>query len=329
MSWIERNYDNYNLEKLNKYKLPVIKSINHLVEVLQITEKQERLYFSKEARKRYLYRNVNIPKRNGGIRVLNVPILSLKLIQKAINNVILSGFKMSNEANAYIKRKSILTNALPHENAQTLVKIDIKDFFPSINFKHVYNQFRFFGYGEYVSKYLSLLCLDGDLKLPQGAPTSPAISNLISIKMDRRISAYCNKKGYTFTRYADDITISSKSKLNFNEIISMKNFIKIVFQENDFKINDEKFRYFYNGNKLEVTGVIVNNRISAPKNKIREIENAIRYISKYGLEDHMNHLELKYNNYVGHLYGLANYIKMIDKKKGEVYLEELNKLNLL
>ena len=328
MSWINREEDNANIKRLIQYKLPVIKNINQLVNILDISEQQEKIFFYKELRKKYLYRVVEIPKRSGGIRKLEVPIESLKIIQKAINNVILNKFKMSKEANAYIKNRSIVTNAVPHVGAKTIIKIDIKDFFPSINFKHVYGQFRYFGYGENVSKYLALLCVDGDLKLPQGAPTSPTLSNLISVYMDSRISGYCSKHNYAYTRYADDITISSSEKLSFLIIMSIKSFIFMILRDLEFEPNESKFKYFHNGAKLQVTGVVINDKLSAPKDKIREIENAIRYIGKYGLQSHMQYLGIDKDNYIGHLYGLAYYIKMIDKKKGEVYLQELNKLNL-
>ena len=328
MPWIIRDNDNCNIERLKIYQLPVIKTVNQLVDILEITEKQEKIFFYKELRKKYLYRTVNIPKRTGGVRQLEIPVDSLKIIQKCINNVILNKFKMSNEANAYIKKRSIVTNAIPHVGAKTIIKIDIKDFFPSITFQHVYGQFKYFGYGDNVSKYLALLCVDGNLKLPQGAPTSPTISNLISVFMDSRISGFCKINNYSYTRYADDITISSKTKLQKNIIYSIKNFIKFIFGKFGFTLNESKFKYFYNGSKLQVTGIVVNNKLSVPKEKIREIENAIRYIGKYGLQDHMEHLNIEKNNYIGHLYGLVYYIKMIDVEKGEVYLKQLNELKL-
>ena len=92
MSWINREEDNANIKRLIQYKLPVIKNINQLVNILDISEQQEKIFFYKELRKKYLYRVVEIPKRSGGIRKLEVPIESLKIIQKAINNVILNKF---------------------------------------------------------------------------------------------------------------------------------------------------------------------------------------------------------------------------------------------
>lgn len=328
MNWINREEDNVNIKRLNEYKLPVIINVNQLVDILGISKQQEKIYFYKESRKECLYKIVEIPKRSGGIRKLEIPIESLKIIQKSINNVILSKFKMSKEANAYIKKRSIVTNAIPHVWAKTIIKIDIKDFFPSINFKHVYGQFRYFGYGKNVAKYLALLCVDGNLKLPQGAPTSPTLSNLISVHMDSRIRGYCAKYNYSYTRYADDITISTKEKLNLSTIMSVKNFVFMILRDLEFEPNEEKFKFFYNGAKLQVTGVVVNNKLSVHKEKIRELDNAIRYISKYGLIEHMKYLKIDNNNYIGHLYGLAYYIKMIDQVKGEFYLQKLNKLNL-
>lgn len=326
MTWINREVDNLNIIRLKTYKLPIIVNINQLLDILCINNNEEKIYFYKELRKKYLYKTILIKKKNGGHRELNIPCNSLKIIQKVINKVILNKFSMSNQANAYIKKRSIVTNALPHLRAKTLIKIDIKDFFSSINYKHVYSQFRFFGYGENVSKYLALLCVDGDLKLPQGAPTSPTISNLICILMDSRIYNFCKKRNLNFTRYADDITISSQRKLDYNEIMSIKNLIFKIIREMQFEPNLDKFKFFYSGSKLQVTGVVVNDKLSVPKEKIRELDNAIRYISKYGLKSHLECIKSEKNNYINHLYGLAYYIKMINTKKGENYLNKLNNL---
>lgn len=228
----------------------------------------------------------------------------------------------------FVKGRSIFDNAIPHLNAKTLIKIDIKDFFPSINFYQVFKQFLFFGYGKKVSNVLTRICVNADMKLPQGAPTSPALSNFICLKLDTRISSYCEKNGLIFTRYADDITISSSNKLNKNEIYSLKNMISKILIDEGFVMNSQKFHYFYQGSRFLITGIVANEKISVPKEKIREIDNAIRYIHKYGLDSHMSHIHCSKENYIGHLYGLASFIYMIDKEKGIYYLNQLNNLDL-
>lgn len=326
---IIKDKDDYNLQKLKNFNLPIITSINHLLELLDISQEDEKKYLYPVNRKRNLYHIYEIPKKSGGTRKIEVPDLKIMHIQKAINRVILSNFNMPHSCIGYMRGKSIVDNALPHVSSCTLLKFDIKDFFPTINLQKVVGQFRYFGYGRNVSKYLGYLCVNKDFCLPQGAPTSPMLSNLVCIKLDKRIEAFCKKCDLNYTRYADDITISSKIKLSALECKSIKEFVYKVILEEGFIPNDEKYRKFVNGQALKVTGITVNTKINVDKKIIRELENAIRYISKYGLNSHLE--KIKYNSnidYKDHLYGIAFYIKMVDKEKGIKYLEELNKLNL-
>ena len=320
--------DNPNVERLNYYNLPVINNLVVLFKALNLTLNDMKMLFYSNNRRVFLYRTVEIPKKCGGTRVLSIPNNKLKSIQSAINKVILSKFNMSKYATGFVKGKSIYDNAIPHVNAKTLIKIDIKDFFPSINFYQVFKQFSFFGYGKKVSNVLTRICVDADMKLPQGAPTSPALSNFICLKLDTRISAYCSKNGLIFTRYADDITISSSNKLNKNEIFRIKNLISEILKDEGFEMNHKKFHYFYQGSRFLITGIVSNDKLSVPKEKIREIDNAIRYIKRYGIEDHMNHIQCLKDNYIGHLYGIASFIYMINKEKGIYYLNQLNNLDL-
>ena len=236
---------------------------------------------------------------------------------------------MPNSCIGYMRGKSIVDNAIPHLEAKTLRKFDIKDFFPSIKLPKVVGQFRYFGYGPNVSKYLGYLCVNKVYSLPQGAPTSPMLSNLVCIRLDNRIEAFCKKLNLSYTRYADDITISSKEKLSTSRCEYIKNFIDKVITEEGFTPNQEKYRKFVNGQSLKVTGITVNTKMNVDKKIIRELENAIRYISRYGLEIHLDRIEFnEHIDYVNHLYGLAFYIKMVDSEKGKKFLEQLNELNL-
>ena len=326
---IIKDSDNYDLKKLQSFNLPIIKSINHLLELLDINAEDERKYLYPNNRKKNLYREYNISKKNGGVRKIEIPDDKIKFIQKAINRVILSNFNMPNSCIGYMRGKSIVDNAIPHLEAKTLMKFDIKDFFPSIKLPKVVGQFRYFGYGKNVSKYLGYLCVNKDFCLPQGAPTSPMLSNLVCIKLDNRIKAFCEKLNLSYTRYADDITVSSKEKLSTARCEYIKNFIDDIIIDEEFTPNQEKYRKFVNGQSLKVTGITVNTKMNVDKKIIRELDNAIRYISKYGLDSHLEKIEYNLDiDYVNHLYGLAFYVKMVDNDKGLKYLEELNKLKL-
>lgn len=334
---IIKNEDNANIELLNRNHLPIIKDINHLLTIFELTPEQEKLFFYSKTRGN-LYKKFQIPKRNGKKRTIEVPCQTLKSIQKAINNVILKRFKMSSSACAYIKNKSIINNALPHLGAKIIWKFDIKDFFNSITIKQIVGQFRYFGYGRNVSRYLAYLCTNEDLVLPQGAPTSPTLSNLICVRLDARIRKFAKNNNLNYTRYADDITLSSIEDKSSKECLSIKKFIIRLIIDEGFMPNEEKCNIYKNGSRLLITGVIVNKKMNAKKEQIREVENAIRYIRKFGIEDHLKKInyfkdiiinDFYIEKYINHIFGLCYFISMINYEKGNKLLNEFKSLNCL
>lgn len=332
---IDKTDDNYNENRLKSFHLPVIKSVNQLLDVLCFTHGDEMKFFYSENRKTFLYHKYYIDKRNSNEqREIEVPHPKIKEVQKLINKHIFSKFNMSDSCHGFHKNRSTLTNALPHVGAKTLLKFDIKDFFPSIKLNMVVKQFRFFGYGVNVSKYLGYLCVNNKFSLPQGAPTSPYLSNLICIKIDKRIEAFCSSKGLSYTRYADDITISSKEMISYNKFKFIESVIQNIINDPEelysFKLNEKKSHRIINGQKMVVTGVLVNTKANAQKSIYRELDNAIKYISIYGIEDHMDKMHsytASVYNYKQHLFGLACYVNMFNREKGSYYLNQLKQLD--
>lgn len=336
---IEKDLDNPNIELLVRNHLPIIENINHLIKIFELTDKQEVLFFYPKNRSK-LYKIYKIPKRNGGERIIESPCKVLKQIQVAINKVILNRFNMSNSACAYIKNKSIVDNAKPHVGAKIIWKFDIKDFFNTITLKQVVGQFRFFGYGKNVSRYLGYLCTNDKYVLPQGAPTSPTLSNLVCIKLDARIRGYASTKNLNYTRYADDITLSSNDEINNITVNKIKYVIMEIIKEEGFVPNYDKCKIYKKGSRLQITGIVINDKLSVKKCQIREVENAIRYIRKYGIENHINYLIKNslffvdnddndvVNKYLNHLFGLCYYICMVDKQNGEKLLTKVKTLKL-
>lgn len=321
---IVKDKDNFDLKKLQGHGLPIIESVNHLLSLIEFTDEDEKNYLFSKNREN-IYRVIKIPKKNKWKkkRIIEIPCKRIYDVQKAIYNVILKRFKVSEFCNSYVKGKSIKDNAVGHIGCKTLLKFDITDFFPSIKMDRVYRQFRFYGYGENVSKYLSYLCLNKNLVLPQGAPTSPALSNIVCVRLDKRIGTYCKNNDLVFSRYADDITISSKEKLTINQIEKIRFMINKIIKDEKFEPNESKFHYFFNGQRLMVTGLVVNNSLSVPKEMYDELDNAIRFIRIYGLNDHLKHIKSKIDNYQNHLFGIAYYIKSINEYKGKKYIEDL------
>ena len=256
--------DNPNIEKLRKYKLPVIDNVAVLFRSLNLSVADAKKFFYSKYRRTLLYRSFELSKKKGGTRKISVPIPELMNVQKAINTVILNEFHMSSYCVGFKKNMSLVDNAKPHLGAQTLLKFDLKDFFGSITFEQVYKQFKFYGYGNLVSKLLCMLCLDGEFKVPQGAPTSPTLSNLVALKMDKRIGGYCAKRNLVYTRYADDISISSKNKLSKIDIACIHNVVKKIVEEEGFLLNEEKTHCFFEGQQMRITGVVINDNLIKP-----------------------------------------------------------------
>lgn len=311
--------EEYN-KRLIDNNVPIIYNLRHLRQLLGIHKSaQERLFGIKQIES---YKTFYIPKKCGGTRKIEAPSNELKMIQLWIKENILDKFSVSQHAKGFVKGVSIYDNALKHVRKELVINIDLKDFFPSIGYNEVYKVFKYIGYTESVSKLLTNLCTNPQNVLPQGSPASPVLSNLVSLKLDKRLGCLAEKIGADYTRYADDITFSGKK--------SIKKYIRVIkkiIHEEGYKINEEKFRLQYYYQRQEVTGLIVNKGVTVPERHIKELENAIYYCKKYGVVDHMKHIYCEKGFYKEHLYGLAYFVKMVDEEKGVNYLRQLDEIN--
>lgn len=268
------------------------------------------------------YRSFVIPKKSGGERTISEPLPNLKIIQAWILDEIISKGRVSGYAKAYVKGRSIKDNAFFHINQKVVLTIDIEDFFGSLKYKPVLALFQGMGYSKSVSTLLANLCtLDGSL--PQGAPTSPTISNLLMRGFDKRLAGFCKKHNIKFTRYADDMTFSG----DFEPGMVVK-FVGSLLSLYNLKINHEKIRARRQNQRQQVTGVVVNKKMQVPKNKRRELRQAIYYIRKFGLHSHLERMEHQRANYLRHLLGVANHILFINPSDSEtmeyyVFLRDL------
>lgn len=270
------------------------------------------------------YRQFVIPKKSKGeLRTILEPLPNLKDIQKWILDNILYQLEPSKYTKAYKKGVSIKDNAKFHRKQKKVLTIDLKNYFGTINFDDVYLFFRKSGYKNDVAILIAGLC-SSVLGLPQGAPTSPMLANLITINLDKRIAAFTQKNNIRYTRYADDLTFSG----DFDEGFIIKKIKEIVISEG-FEINNAKTRLREQHQRQEVTGIVVNNNMQASRNYRRKLRQEIYYIKQFGLE---SHLEFKGNEnpekYVRKLIGKANFIKNINHSDSEVevYLNFLKEL---
>ena len=311
--------EEYN-QRLTDNGVPIIYNLRHLRQLLGIRKRaQERLFGVKRNES---YRIFYIPKKSGGARTIEAPSDELKKIQLWIKENILDKFNPSQYAKGFKKGVSIYDNALPHVGKKLVINIDLKDFFPSIGYKEVYKIFRYIGYTDGVSKLLTKLCTNVQDVLPQGSPASPSLSNLVSLKLDKRLSRLAESIGADYTRYADDITFSGKESISRYADLMRK-----IIHEEGYEVNEDKFRLQYSFQRQEVTGLVVNTKVSVSEKLISEIENAIYYCSKYGVVNHMVRLKIDKGFYREHLYGIAYFVKMVDKGKGEKYLSQLDTID--
>jgi RNA-directed DNA polymerase len=254
------------------------------------------------------YRVFEIDKKSGGTRKIAEPLPSLKEIQRWVLDNILYKCEPSKFAKGFIPKTSIRDNARFHRKQELVLSLDIKDFFSSVKIGRVYNFFRRLGYQKSVVYLLTHLCtLDGCL--PQGAPTSPALSNLIVLRLDRRLSGFALKEKIRYTRYADDITFSGKFEPG--RIIK---FVRKVVADEGLELNEMKTRLMQKHQRQEVTGIVVNNKLQAPRSKRRELRKTIYFIEKYGIDSHIQHTQNLKANYIRHLLGVANFFLFVNPK---------------
>lgn len=264
------------------------------------------------------YRTYEIPKRNGGLRKIDEPLPSLKSIQRWILDEILSHVKISEHAHAFAGNCSIVRNAKPHLRAKKILSLDIQNFFGTIDYPRVYKLFIRLGYNSVVATTLSHLVTFRGV-LPQGAPTSPAISNIVALKMDRRFSAYAKKLKLEYTRYADDITFSGE--FANGTVIS---FVRKVVEEEGFKLNEAKTRAMGRHQAQEVTGIVTNVKLQVPRQLRRKLRQIAYHISKYGLDDHLRKTGELRANYISHVLGLASHVLHANPQdKNAIHLKHL------
>lgn len=263
------------------------------------------------------YKKHNILKKDGSYRELLIPSNNLKIHQRKILNNYLEKKEVSKCCKGFIKGASIVQNAKPHVKKNCILKMDISNFFPSIRKDKVLSIF-LQDFTKETSELLADLCTYNGF-LPQGAPTSPYIANLVMYSFDCELLKLIkffngnNFKKAFYTRYADDITISENSKIK--EFIPK---IKILLIKHGFEANEKKTKILKKNNRQKVTGIIVNEKLSVSKEYKQKIRQELYYLEEFGLLSHLNHLfKTK-----GILYDSAKYLEILKGKISFVFQVE-------
>ena len=288
-----------NIERLQHRGLPPLSTPADVATALQITIPRLRwLAYHAEASTVSHYIQFVVPKKSGGERTLSAPHKQLATAQRWILENILNKLPAHAAAHGFVKQRSIVTNATPHVQSVVVINCDLTDFFPSINVHRVIGLFRELGYSPAVATILALLVTEcprrkvlyrgkpwhvatGPRALPQGACTSPAISNLVSRRLDARFTGIAKKLGFVYTRYADDLTFSSReSSRRIGYLLAR---VRHIAQDEGFAVNEKKTRVLKQAARQSVTGIVVNAKPSTPRRTRRQLRAMLHNAMKTGL----------------------------------------------
>ncbi|MBC7571097.1 MAG: RNA-directed DNA polymerase [Spirosoma sp.] len=227
------------------------------------------------------YTAFEIPKKRGGHRLIFAPKDPLKVIQRCLNLVLQCVFSPHKAATGFVPGKSITDNARPHVGKHYVYNLDLKDFFTSVDLHRVkaclkLPPFNLTGDREPLAFLIANLCCIRQVGepsrafLPQGAPTSPLLTNVVCQQLDRRLTGLAKRFGATYTRYADDMTFSSFVNIYQPDSAFCVELNRIITDQR-FVINPAKTRLQRPGYRQEVTGLVVNERVNVPRRFWREI----------------------------------------------------------
>lgn len=297
--------------RLRNRGLPVLFEVEHLSERLGL----QREFVAKAINApESFYRQFEIKKKLGGVRRILTPYPSLLQAQTWIKRNILDHFHISDSAYAFKRNTSIIKNAQNHTNKPTVLTLDLCDFFGSIKKEWVIKTFRELGYSPQISFYLASMCCHSGA-LPQGAPTSPVLSNIVCRTLDARISGLAKSADLTYTRYADDLAFSG------NRI--PKRFIRKVaeiVESSGFKVNDKKTQLMTSSKRKVITGInVTSENLSLTRNFKRELKKEAFFITKFGLRGHLEKRKIKDPLYIDRLIGKANYWYSVESWNPEAY----------
>lgn len=290
-------------EPLARAGLPVIYDIHHLALesgipdsiLTELLERPDAFYF-----------HYRIPKRAGGFRPISEPLGPLRSVQRWILRNILDRSAPHDAATAFVQGRSIKMNAVPHKGQHKVLSLDIENFFGSVRVGMVVSVFLKMGYSSAVANALAgLTMFEGGL--PQGAPSSPALSNLVLIKVDETLEHFASSLSIRYTRYADNMTFSGAFQAGpvIKRVASALGCIGL-------RINTRKTRLMGRHQRQEVTGVVVNTKIQAARELRRQLRQEIYYLQRFGSSGHCPRSSALHKNRLDHLRGVAEFIRFLN-----------------
>ncbi len=323
--------------------LPVLKDELALARALGITLGELRfLGWNRVMSRISHYQRFAIPKKRGGERVISSPMPRLKRAQYWVLDNILARVPLHPAAHGFVPGRSILSTALPHVGRPVVVNLDLKDFFPSIALPRVHGVFAQLGYCDKVARILALLCTelpaqqvqvdgqtlfvaDGKRALPQGAPTSPALTNVLCRRMDARLHGSARKLGFDYTRYADDLTFSAKDAAAAKTVGKLLWRVKQIIASEGFTVHPDKQEVMRPHQQQRVTGIVVNQRPSLDRKTLHRFRAVVQQVERNGPAGlHWGGNPLV----VDALIGYARYWVMVDARRASPWLQRVQALQL-
>lgn len=331
------NHTESDSKLLKRQGLPLLTNALSLAEQMKISVNELRfLAFNRSVSKVSHYVRFKIPKKTGGERLISAPMSRLKSTQHWILQNILEKVSLHEAAHGFVSQKSIVSNATPHLKSEVVVNLDMKDFFPTITQERVKGVFRKLGYSHNIATTLSLICTEpategveldgetwyiatGERHLPQGAPTSPALTNILCRRLDNRLKGLADKLGFIYTRYADDMTFSGKKEgiKNVNTLLKAVN--QIVTDEG-LTVHPDKTKVMRKGTRQEVTGITVNETPSVCRKKLKQFRALLYQLEKDGTTEGKKWGQS--SDVLASALGFAQYVAMVQPEKGKILVAQ-------
>jgi retron-type reverse transcriptase len=329
-----------NVEKLANAGLPALSTPAEVAQAMGVSILQLRwLAFHTDVASRVHYVSFTVPKKSGGTRTLSAPHRKLARVQQWILENIINKLPVEGPAHGFLAKRSIVTNARLHAGQAVVVNMDLEGFFPNIVFPRVRSVFQRLGYSPAVATIVALLCTEcprrrveydgqayfvatGPRGLPQGACTSPGLSNQVARKLDKRLDGMARKLALNYTRYADDLTFSGAV-----ELIPLTGYlmarVRHMAAEEGFAVNPKKTRVLRRGGAQKVTGLVVNDRPGVRRQEVRQLRAILHRARIEGLEKQNRK---GHPNFLAWLRGKIAYVGMARPEVGARLRAELETL---
>jgi retron-type reverse transcriptase len=327
-------------ERLALYDLPAYRTTEEIAKAMGIALGALRfLAFARRTATVSHYVRFTIPKKTGGERTISAPMPRLKEAQYWVMHNILAKVQMHEAAHGFRPGRSIVSNAQPHVGSDVVINLDLQNFFPTITYRRVKGLFKALGYSEAAATVFALLCTEPEVTaleldrkryfvaqseryLPQGAPTSPVITNLLCRKLDQSLTTMATKLGFRYTRYADDLTFSASGE-STQQVNTLLRRVAFLVHQEGFIIHPDKTRILRKGRQQEVTGIVVNDRLGIDRKELKRFRATLYQIERDGLENkHWGYAQ----DLLASLSGFANFVCMVDPAKGAAFQEQVRRI---